>query len=335
VRVETTGYATTLREAGEQGSAAERDGYDSYWATETKSDVFLGAAAAIRETSAITVGTGIAVALARNPMTVAIQANDLQLDSGGRFALGLGPQVKAHITRRFSMDYSAPAARMREFVLAIRAIWEAWEASGELDFSGEHYSHTLMTPMFDPGPNPHGNPPIHLAAVGPLMNEVAGEVADGVAVHGFCTERYLREVILPALGRGAERAGRSLDGFEMNTPGFVVIGDTEAERAEGLEAVRQQVGFYGSTPAYRRVLELHGWEELGERLTAMSKRGEWDALASAIDDEVLDAFAVVGTAEEVGNSLRERYGDVATRVTLWGQGGETRERVASRLGVDA
>lgn len=331
MRVESLHYLTSLQDAGERAATAERDGYDTWWATEVRPDVFLASAIAARETETIRLGTGIAVAFARNPMTVAVQANDLHRYSGGRFVLGLGSQIKPHITKRYSMPWSAPARRMREFILAVRAIWQAWQTGSQPAFRGEFYTHTLTNPMFDPGPNPHGHPPIHLAAVGPLMTEVAGEVADGVFLHGFGTERYLREVTLPALRRGAEKAGRDLAGFETNAPGFVVVGDTEQERASGIAMVRRQIGFYGSTPAYRGVLERHGWGALGDELTRLTKRDGWDALAELIDDEVLDAFAVVGSPEQVGQQLRARYGDVATRVTVPDLGPERRARLAAAL----
>lgn len=333
MRVESMGYQGSIADAVEQARGSEAAGFEGWWATETKSDVFLSAAAGAAETDSIRVGTGIAVALARNPMLVAIQANDIQALSGGRFALGLGAQVKPHIQRRFSMEYSSPAARMREFILAVRAIWKAWEEGSPLDFQGDFYSHTLMSPMFDPGPNPHGNPPVHLAAVGPLMSETAGEVADGIFAHGFCTERYLREVQLPAVERGRKKAGRSMDGFEVNAPGFIVIGDSEEEIAAGVAATKNQIGFYGSTPAYRPVLELDRWGELGEELTRLSKIGAWDRMPELIDDEILAALTVIGTPEQAGSELRERYGDVATRAVLAaGQvSAEQRERFASAL----
>lgn len=333
MRVESVGYQGSIAEAIAQATEADEAGFDTWWATETKSDVFLSAAAGASETESIRVGTGIAVALARNPMLVAVQANDIQAFSGGRFSLGLGAQIKPHIERRFSMEYSSPAARMREFILAVRAIWKAWEESSPLDFQGDFYTHTLMTPMFDPGPNPHGNPPVQLAAVGPLMTETAGEVADGVAVHGFCTEQYLREVQLPAIERGREKAGKALDGFEINTPGFVVIGETEEAISAGIAEAKAQIGFYGSTPAYRPVLDLHGWSALGEELTRLSKSGGWAEMPDLIDEDVLEAFTVIGTPEEAGAELRERYGDVATRVVL-AAGQVTagqRERFASAL----
>jgi probable F420-dependent oxidoreductase len=262
------------------------------------------------------VGTAIAVAFARNPMTVALQANDLQALSGGRFALGLGSQIKPHITRRYSMEWSKPAARMREFVLAVRAIWDTWATGAPLDFQGDFYTHTLMSPFFNPGPNPHGNPEVWVAGVGPLMTEAAGEVADGILCHGFSTEKFMREVTIPALERGRAKAGETLEGFGITAPSFVVARDTEEEIAEGMEFVRGQIAFYGSTPAYRPVLEVHGWGELQDELNAKTKRGEWDTLATLIDDEVLHTFAVIGTPEDAVAEVQRRFGDMATRITI-------------------
>jgi probable F420-dependent oxidoreductase len=316
MKVDSLGYVANVHDAGRLAQAAERLPYDGWWAPETQADPFLACSVAAQHTERVEIGTAVAVAFARNPMTVALQANDLQLLSGGRFVLGLGSQIKPHVTRRYSMPWSHPARRMREFVLAIRAIWRAWETGERLRFRGEFYRHTLMTPFFDPGPNPHGNPKILLAAVGPLMTEVAGEVADGLICHRFSTERHLREVTLPALERGAARAGRDLADFELVAPGFVVAADTERERAEGLDFVREQIGFYGSTPAYRGVLEVHGWGDLHDELNALANTGEWDRLASVIDDEVLEAFGIVGTPEEVAAEARRRYAGVVTRLPL-------------------
>ncbi len=316
MQVDSGGYASTVIEAGDSAARAERDGYDGWWVAETQVDPFVASAVAAQRTKQVGLATAIAVAFARNPMTVALQANDLHMLSGGRFTLGLGSQIKPHITNRYSMEWSRPAARMREFILAVRAIWECWATDGRLTFRGEFYRHTLMTPFFNPGPNPHGNPRIMLAAVGPLMTQAAGEVADGILCHGFSTERYVREVTLPALEKGAMKAGRSLDGFELSAPSFVVAGDTEEEIAAGAQLVKQQIAFYGSTPAYRPVLELHGWGELQDTLHGMSTSGAWDKMASVIDDEMLHTFAVVGTPEEAVAELIRRYGDVATRITL-------------------
>jgi probable F420-dependent oxidoreductase len=328
VKVDMGQYAGSVEEAAQAAQRAERFGYDGWWAFETKHDPFLGCAVAAERTERVTVGTSIAVAFARNPMTVAVQANDVQALSGGRFVLGLGTQIKPHITKRYSMEWSHPAPRMREFVLAVRAIWDNWANDTPLDFQGDFYTHTLMTPFFNPGANPHGPPPIVMAAVGPLMTEAAGEVADGMFCHAFSTERYLREVTLPALERGAAKSGRSLDGFELSAPSFVVAADTEEELEAGIAAVRSQIGFYGSTPAYRPVLEAHGWGELQDELNALTKRGGWDEIAGLIDDEILHTFAVVGTPEEAAEEVRRRYGDITTRITLATPEGADPERWA-------
>jgi probable F420-dependent oxidoreductase len=316
MQVDAGGYPPTVLVAAEEAAAAEAAGYDGYWAPEVQIDALIGCAAAAARTERILLGTGITVAFARNPMTVAQSANDLQLLSGGRFALGLGSQIKPHITRRFSMPWSHPAPRMAEFIRAVRAIWSSWATGDPLRFEGEFYSHTLMTPFFNPGPNPHGNPPILLAGVGAKMTQTAGEVADGFVSHGFTTERYLREVTLPALAEGRRRAGLALEGFIVSQPVFAVAADTEQQHAEGLAKVRGQIGFYGSTPAYRPVLELHGWGELQDELNSMTKEDLWTRLAEVIPDEVVDAFAVIGTPEEVVEELHRRYADVLSRITL-------------------
>jgi probable F420-dependent oxidoreductase len=315
MEVDAGTYESTVDAAGAGALKAETEGFDGWWAFETQVDPFLSCAVAAERTKRVGLGTAIAVAFARNPMTVALQANDVQALSGGRFALGLGSQIKPHIQRRYSMPWSKPAPRMREFVLAVRAIWRAWETGETLDFKGDFYEHTLMTPFFDPGPNPHGNPKVLMAAVGPLMTQAAGEVADGMLCHGFTTERYVREKTLPALRKGAAKAGRSLDGFELTAPAFVVARDSEEEIAEGVATIKQQIAFYGSTPAYRPVLDLHGWGELQTELQARTKRGEWDN-AGLIDDEILHTFAVIGTPEEAITEVKRRYGDLCTRITL-------------------
>ncbi|WP_394614342.1 TIGR03617 family F420-dependent LLM class oxidoreductase [Lentzea sp. JNUCC 0626] len=295
--------------AGDIAKRAEDRGYDGFWLAETKHDPFLALAGAAAATERIELGTAIAVAFARNPMTVATTANDLQLLSGGRFNLGLGSQIETHITKRFAMPWSKPAARMREFVLALRAIWHAWETGERLAFRGEFYKHTLMTPFFDPGPNPHGQALIYLAGVGERMTEVAGEVADGFLCHNFTTERYLREVTLPALARGREKAGKSLEGFEISGPVFTATNDEE------IADVKRQIAFYGSTPAYKPVLDLHGWGALHEELHRMSRRQQWAEMSELITDEVLAEFCVLGTPDTVTASLLDRYGDVVTRIS--------------------
>ncbi len=265
----------------------------------------------------VQLGTGIAVAFARNPMNLAQIAYDLQTYSQGRFLLGLGSQIKPHITKRFSMEWSHPAARMREFILAMRAIWDGWNNGTKLDFKGDFYTHSLMTPFFDPGPNKYGNAKVFLAGVGELMTEVAGETCDGFLCHGFTTERYLREITLPALERGLVKAGRSLDDFEISGPAFVVTGTNEDEMAESATGVRRQIAFYGSTPAYRGVLELHGWGDLQTELNAMSKRGEWVEMGELIDDEMLNTFAVVAEPDRLAAELHARYGDIVDRISFY------------------
>jgi probable F420-dependent oxidoreductase len=296
---------------------AERDGYDGAWTSEIKHDPFVSLTLAATATERIELGTAIALAFARNPMSVAVAGNDLQQVSRGRVLLGLGTQVKAHITRRFAMPWSHPARRMREYVLALHAIWDCWQQGTALDFRGEFYTHTLMTPMFVPEPHPYGRPRVLLAGVGTAMTETAGEVADGFLCHGFTTERYLREVTLPALSRGREKAGRALDGLEVMGSMMVVAGRTEDELAKAAAGARKQIAFYGSTPAYRPVLELHGRGELGDRLHTMSRAGQWAEMGELIDDELLHAVAVVGKPDEIAAGLHRAYGDVLTRVSLY------------------
>jgi probable F420-dependent oxidoreductase len=292
---------------------AEADGYDGFGVPETRHDVFTCLALVARATERLSLQSGIAVAFARNPMDVAMSANDIQLISGGRFQLGLGSQVKAHIERRFGMPWSHPAARMEDFVAAVRAIWAAWATGERLLYKGEFYTHTLMTDFFNPGPNQYGNPPILLAAVGERMTEVAGRVADGMLVHSFTTEAYLRERTLPALAR----ARGSLDGFTLCLPALVVLGADEAARAKAEVGIRKQIAFYGSTPSYLPVLEQHGWGELGAKLNALSRQGAWAEMGELISDDILDAFAVSGDATEVAAGLMARFGATVGRISLY------------------
>jgi probable F420-dependent oxidoreductase len=295
----------------------EAQGYDGVWTAETSHDPSLPLLLASQATTQVDLGTGIAVAFARSPMTLAQTAWDLQAASQGRFILGLGSQIKPHITRRFSMPWSHPAARMREFILALRAIWGSWTDGTKLDFQGDFYTHTLMTPFFDPGPNPYGHPRVFLAGVGERMTAVAGEVADGFLCHGFTTERYLREVTIPALTKGREAAGKTMEGFELYGPMFLVTGRDEQQMAKAAEGVKGQIAFYGSTPAYRGVLDLHGWGGLQEELTRMSKDGRWKEMGGLIDDEMLEAFAVVAPVDEVGTALRARWGGLLHRLSFY------------------
>jgi probable F420-dependent oxidoreductase len=308
---------TDLTAAPEAARSLEEAGYAGAWTAEIKNDPFLPLLRGAESTTTLELGTGIAVAFARNPMLVANVGEDLQRFSRGRFILGLGSQIKPHITKRFSMEWSHPAARMREFISATRAIWDSWHQGTKLDFRGDFYTHTLMTPMFDPGPSPYGAPRVFLAGVGERMTEVAGEVCDGFLCHGFTTERYLREVTMPALERGFARGGRSRQGFQISGPAFVVTGATEEAMAESAAATRAQIAFYGSTPAYRAVLELHGWGDLQDELNALSKDGRWAEMGGCIDDEVLGTFAVVAEPSRVASELQARYGDLIDRIMFY------------------
>lgn len=309
------GLMASLEDVPKLAQELEARGFDGGITAELANDVFFPLVLAAEHTERLELMTSIAVAFSRNPMLLANISNDLQAYSKGRFILGIGSQIRPHITRRFSMPWSHPAARMREFILAMRAIWDCWYRGEKLDFRGEFYTHTLMTPMFTPTNNPYGAPRVVLAAVGPKMAEVAGEVADGMLVHAFTTERYLREVSLPAIERGLAAGGRSRDDFQVCYPPFVVTGRNPTEREESRTAVTRQLAFYASTPAYRPVLELHGWGELQAELNVMSKRGEWIEMGERISDEILDAFAIVSEPEDVANAVKERFGGLVDRVT--------------------
>jgi probable F420-dependent oxidoreductase len=311
------GITTDLKTVAGEAKEREAHGYSGLWTAETSHDPFLPLVLAAEHTEKVELGTSIAVAFARNPMAVANLGNDLQAYSGGRFVLGLGSQIKPHITKRFSMPWSHPAPRMREFVLALRAIWDCWNNGTKLDFRGEFYTHTLMTPFFNPGPNPHGTPKVFLAGVGEHMTEVAGEVADGFLCHGFTTESYLREVSIPALERGRQKAGKTMEGFEIVGPSFVVTGGNDDQMEKAMAGTRQQIAFYGSTPAYRPVLEYHGWGALQDELNALSKQGKWVEMGDLIDDDMLNTFAVVGSPEQIAPELHKRYGDVVQRISFY------------------
>jgi probable F420-dependent oxidoreductase len=308
--------ASGLSHVAQAASTLERRGYDCCWTAEINHDPFLPLALAAEHTTTIDLGTSIAVAFARNPMTVANVGWDLQAYSRGRFLLGLGSQVQAHIEKRFSMPWSRPVSRMREFVTALREIWSCWRDGTKLRFEGDFYTHKLMTPMFTPEPQPYGFPKVFIAAVGDAMTEMCGEVADGMLAHAFTTKRYFEEVTTPALLRGLQRSGRQRNEFQLAAPVFVVTGQTERELAAGADGTRKQIAFYGSTPAYRKVLELHGWEDLHGELHRLSLAGEWDVMGTLIDDEILGAFAVVATLDDVAEKIRDRCDGVIDRVLV-------------------
>ncbi|HET9077431.1 MAG TPA: LLM class F420-dependent oxidoreductase [Acidimicrobiales bacterium] len=311
------GIGSDLAGAARAARQAEEAGYDAVWSAETGHDPLMPLLIAAEHTERITLGTAIVVAFGRSPMTLAHQGWDLNTYSRGRMILGLGSQIKPHIERRYSMPWSHPAPRMKEFISAMRAIWDCWQNGTKLDFRGEFYTHTLMTPFFHPGPSEYGPPRVFLAAVGEGMTKVAAEVADGLLVHGFTTERYLREVTIPTVEHARKAAGRTLADFQFSYPAFVVTGDSEEELAEAERGTRKQIAFYGSTPAYRGVLDLHGWGDLQTELNTLSKQGKWDEMGELISDDVLDAFAVRGTPEEIPALLHQRFGDIVDRLSLY------------------
>lgn len=308
------GIPSDLADVPARARDIEAQGYDGCWTGEIAHDPFLPLLLAAEHTCRLQLGTSIAVAFARNPMLIANLGWDLNTYSQGRFILGLGTQVQPHIERRYGMPWSHPARRMREFVAAVHAIWAAWQHGTRLSFEGEFYTHTLMTPMFTPEPQPHGVPKIFIAAVGDLMTRTAGEVADGLIAHAFTTRRYLDEVTAPALQTGLDAAGRSRDDFELSCPVFVVTGENAEQFEASAAAHRKQLAFYGSTPAYRKVLELHGWGDLHTELHRLSRLGEWDTMATLIDDDVLAAFAVVAELPDVADALVRRCAGAIDRV---------------------
>ena len=304
-------------DVAQQARQLEQDGYDGGWVAEIGHDPLIMLSLAATSTTTLDLGTSIVVAFARSPMITATQANDVQLLSRGRLLLGLGSQIKPHIEKRYSMPWSAPAARMREYILAMRAIWSCWNDDEPLRFRGEFYRHTLMTPFFNPGPNPYGAPKVLLAAVGTLMTEVAAEVADGLLVHPFTTERYLREVTLPAVERGLAASGRTREDFTISLSGLIATGSNDAQVDHAASRVRSQLAFYGSTPAYRPVLELHGWGDLQQELNERSRTGDWDAMGELIGDDVLETFAVVARSDDVAGAIGQRFGDVIDRFSIY------------------
>ncbi len=295
---------------------AESLGFDGLFTAETGHDPFLPIAVAAGQTTSIDLGTAIAVAFARSPMTVAYTAWDLAEASGGRFLLGLGTQIKAHIVRRFQMPWSSPAPRMREYIAALRAIWSSWQTGGRLAFAGDFYEFNLMTPFFSPSPMSYSEIPIYVAGVGDYMCQVAGEVANGFHIHPFHTLRYLNEVVGPNMAKGAARAGRTADEVELATGALVITGRTEEELAASRIATKIQIAFYASTPAYRGVLDLHGWD-FGTDLTAMSRRGEWMEMGNVIPDEVVDELAVTAPLDSLGEALRDKYEGRLDRVGFY------------------
>ena len=302
--------------AGEAAREAVEAGYDGLFSAETQYDPFLPLMLAATTAPALELGTAIAVAFARSPMVTAMMSWDLARASGGKFILGLGTQVRAHIVRRFAAVWDHPGPRLQDYIAALRAIWGSWQTSTPLRHEGEFYELTLMTPFFDPGPIPHPEIPIYIAGVGPFLSRLAGETCDGFHIHPFHTVRYLDQVVLPGIAIGASRAGRQPADVERATSVFVMTGENDSEIEQSMEPVRQQIAFYASTPSYRPVLEANDWD-FGDQLTAMSKRGQWAEMAALVPDEVVLAVGVAAHLDHIGEAIRDRYGDRIQRVGFY------------------
>ena len=299
-------------EASKASKELEDLGYDGAYTFEGPHEPFLPLAAAALATEKLELSTSIAVAFSRNPMTLANLGYDLQLMSKGRFTLGLGSQIKPHIEKRYSMPWSSPAKRMKEMVNAIKAIWGCWHEGKDLDFKGEFYKHTLMTPIFNPGKNPFGLPKIYVAGVGPLMTQAAAESGDGFLVHPFHTSKFLENITLPSVKKGLEMVQPKE--FDISVGVMVATGISDAEIIKARNACKAQIGFYGSTPAYKVVLEQHGWEDIQLELNSLTKKGLWQDIPNIISDEMLENIAVTGTPSEVSEKISERYGKIASRI---------------------
>lgn len=292
--------------------AAEEIGFDAIWTSETQHEPFLPLAIAAEHTRRIELGTSIAVAYARSPTNLAHIAWDLQNASRGRFILGLGTQVKAHVERRFGMTWDERVApKFRDFILAMRAVWAAWQGDGRVNYRGEFYKITLMTPFFNPGPIEHPHIPVYIAGVNEHLCRVAGEVCEGFHVHPFHTPKYIREIVLPNIELGAQKGQRSRHDVQLSSAIFAATNDVERE------AARQQISFYASTPTYRTVLEVHGWGEVGEKLSALAARGKWNEMPGLISDEMLDEVAVIAPAEELPTRIKTRYAGLLDRITFY------------------
>jgi probable F420-dependent oxidoreductase len=310
-------FYAQLGDAAEEARRLAAIGYDGVYTLEGSWDPFYPLVMAAEHAPQLDIATGIAVAFPRNPIHLAYQAWDLQKFSGGKFLLGIGSQVKAHIEKRFGQEFSPPAPRMREYIQALKAIFDCWQNGTTLDFRGKYFQHTLMTPMFNPGPLESGPPPVLLGALGPRMTEVAGEVADGLIVHPFSNMPFLTGHALPAVDRGLAKSGRTRDQFTLQINAIVITGETEEARAIATESVKGLLGFYSSTPAYRPPMDAVGYGELQPELNRLSKEGRWEELGSHIDQDFLDAFTTSGPPQEVAGKLREKYGEHADRLAIY------------------
>ena len=310
MRLDVSLPPTSLRDIPAISATAEEMGFDGLWSTETNKDPFLPLTLVAEHTRELHFGTAVAIAFARSPANIAQMAWELAAASRGRFILGLGTQVKPHIERRFGMPWpESPTGKMREFILAVRAFWKSWQTDGRLNFRGEYYKLNLMTPFFNPGPIEHPDIPIYLAGVNPGLCRLAGEVADGFHIHPLHTARYLSEVILPAITEGANQAGREENSIQLSASAFIVT------NPEQDAFVRSQVAFYASTPSYRRVMALHGWDDVADELSSLARQGEWAMMSQLVDDDMLATFAVIENRDVLAGAIKQRYEGLVDRVT--------------------
>ncbi len=307
----------TLAKVPQEAQRLERIGFDALWSFETSHDPFMPLAFAAQATTRLRLGTNIAVAFARTPMALAMTAWDLQSASGGRFMLGVGTQVKMHIERRFGATWGQPAARVMDFILCMRAIWDCWQNGTKPTYAGPFYQFRLMTPFFNPGPIPHPKIPIYLAGVNPTMGRTGGEVADGFHIHPMNSVKYLKEILRPAIDEGAKTRGKRVDDLELTAPVFVVTGETPEQTRQVERSVKEQLAFYASTPNYRAVLDLHGWTAIGEALSQKVRSGDFATLADSVTDEMLHAFAIVAPPDQVPQALRQRYQGLVQRTSVY------------------
>ena len=316
MKIDTAFMPSTFEAAATVARDAEDLGLDGLWSAETSHDPFFPLVVAARETERIQLGTGVAIVFPRSPMVLANICWDLQANSGGRFILGLGTQVKGHNQRRFSVKWEAPVKRLREVVLSLRAIWDCWQHGTALNFEGEFYQFSLMTPFFNPGPIEQPHIPIIISGLNPLISQLAGEVCDGFFVHNFHTPTYLKETVLPNIEKGLAKAGRERKGFTLQTGTFIASGATQDEVRKAIGPVRQQVSFYASTRTYKGVLDAHGWGDTCFRLNEKAAKGDWDGMAAEITDEMLDEIAVIGTYDEIAKKLAHRYAGLLDRLIV-------------------
>jgi probable F420-dependent oxidoreductase len=317
VKLDVSMLTHDLKSIPDYARKVEAMGYDCLWSSETQHDPYLPLAVAATSTSRIKLGTNIATVFSRSPMITAHTSWDLQKASGGRFALGLGTQVKAHNERRFSVKFESPGPKMAEAIRAIRAIWDCWQNGTKLAFKGRFFRFDLMTPFFNPGPIEHPKIPVYIAGVNEHMCRVAGEVCDGLHVHPFNSPKYLREYVQPAVNEGLAASGRTRQDFVYTTSSFVVVGDTEQELAQHRQSVKQQIAFYASTRTYEPVLAAHGWQDLVPHLHRKSVEGDWKGMADLITDEMLDTYAVTGSYDTIAARLKERYAGLLDRTALY------------------